>query len=71
MCLTIPSRTHDDFIPLVEEVRLKRPDLYRFSSHELQGLGQPEGSKSTSLPTAMPGSREKARVRNTTAAQYF
>lgn len=72
LCPMISSRTHDDFIPLVEEVRLKRPDLYGFNSHDLDGSVQLEGSRSTSLPAGMTGGRERAgdlnhRVRDTTA----
>ncbi|CAM9440430.1 unnamed protein product, partial [Laminaria digitata] len=75
-CQGDECRTHDDFIPLVEEVRLKRPDLYGFNSHDLDGSVQLEESRSTSLPTRMTGGRGRAgdlnhRVRDTTAEAIY
>lgn len=70
--LIIRSRSHD-FIPLLEEVRLKRPDLFGLNSHNLYGSVQFEGSRSTPLPTPLIGRRQNtwdvnSRVRNSTAA---
>lgn len=44
-------RNHGNFIPLVEEVRLKRPDLYGLNSHNLYGSVPFEGSRITPLAT--------------------
>ncbi|CAM9742637.1 unnamed protein product, partial [Hapterophycus canaliculatus] len=51
--------THGGFIPLVDEVRLKRPDLYGLSSYNLYGSARLEGSRST--PLATPPARQRRR----------
>lgn len=63
------SRSEDNFIPLLDEVRLKRPDLYGLNSLILPGSTQFEGSRSTPLATPLLDRRqnqwESVSVKNT------
>eukprot|EP00752_Nemacystus_decipiens_P018357 g16468.t1 len=53
--------SHNGFIPLVDEVRLKRPDLYGLNSYNLYGSARLEESRSTPLATPLAGrSRQRA-----------
>lgn len=55
-----PRRCDEGFIPLVDEVRLKRPDLYGLSSYNLYGSARLEGSRSTPLATPVSGRRRRS-----------
>lgn len=46
-------RNQDNFIPLVNEIWLKHPDLYRLNSHNLYGSSYLEGSRSTPVATPL------------------
>lgn len=70
----LASSRHDDYIPLVDEVRLKRPDLYGLNSHNLYGSLQFDGSRSTPLATPLTTTRHNswdvnARVVSSTASR--
>lgn len=66
MCPLTPlyARTHNDYVPLVDEIWLKRPDLYGLNSHYLHGSAYLEGSRSTPLATPLLGRQNGMRDGN-------